>query len=366
MLRTIPILAAIAAAALGLARDGTSQDAKQARPRFTFTTSVYVGWMPHYYMNLPGPEGAPSILQKWADRYGIEIKLEPAKYGDSITLYTSGKADAIAITNMDLLIAPASGGIDSTVVVMGDFSNGNDAILTRGIKDVAGLAGAKVSLCEGTVSHYLLARALAMSGIKESAVTRVNTTDDVIATQFLGDKNAKAVITWNPMVMQIEAQPGVTKIFDSSKIPGEVQDLLVVRTDKIAKDPRFAQALTGAWYEVMALMSQRGPAADAAMTRMAEDSACTLAEFKAQLRTTAMFWTPKAAIEFTKGAECKAANERVRAFCFEQKLLGEEIESADRLGISFADGSTSGDKNRIRVRFDTTFMEQAMNGTLAK
>jgi NitT/TauT family transport system substrate-binding protein len=365
-MRPFQILAASAAIVLGLGQPGAAQDQKAARPKFTFTTSVYVGWMPHYYMNLPGPGGAPSILRKWADRYGIEIVLEPAKYGDSITLYTSGKADAIAITNMDLLIAPASGGIDSTVVVMGDFSNGNDAILTRGIKDVAGLAGAKVSLCEGTVSHYLLARALELSGQKEGSLTRVNTTDDVIATQFLGDKNARAVVTWNPMVMQIESQPGVTKIFDSSKIPGEIQDLLVVRTDRIAKDPRLGEALTGAWYEVLALMSQRGAAADAAMTRMAEDSACTLTEFKAQLRTTAMFWTPKAAVEFARGAECKAANDKVRKFCFEQKLLGEEIDSADRLGISFPDGSVLGDQGRIRVRFDTSFMEQAMTGVLAK
>ena len=89
----------------------------------------------------------------------------------------------------------------------------------RGIADVKGLKGTEVSLVELSVSHYLLARALEMHGMKESELKVVNTSDSDIGPAFIANKSQKAVVTWNPMVMTIEQTPGVSKIFDSSKIP---------------------------------------------------------------------------------------------------------------------------------------------------
>ena len=88
-------------------------------------------------------------------------------YVESINLYTSGKFDACAMTNMDALTIPAVGGVDSTALIVGDFSNGNDGIVMKNGKTVKDLKGRSVKLVEFTVSHYMLARALEMNGMTE-------------------------------------------------------------------------------------------------------------------------------------------------------------------------------------------------------
>ncbi len=329
-----------------------------ARDKFTLAISIYAGWMPWYYAKDQG------IIKKWAERYKIAIEVVEMDYIPSIEAYVAGKVDAAVMTNMEALDLPAKSGVDSTALIVGDYSNGNDALLVRGIADVKGLKGTRVYLVELSVSHYLLVRALEMHGLKEPDLKVVNTSDSDIGPAFIADKSQKAVVTWNPMVMNIEQTPGVSKIFDSSKIPGEILDLLVVNTNVLNADSRFAEALVGAWYEVMNVMSQRGPEADKAMTAMAKRSNTSLNEYKAQLRTTAMFWTPEAAIDYTRGTEIKEKMDFVRNFCFKHGLLGENAPSVDIVGISYPDGTIQGDSRNIKLRFDTRLMEKAKTGQL--
>ena len=39
-----------------------------------------------------------------------------------------------------------------------------------------------------------------------------------------------AVVTWNPLVSRSWRSPDAHKVFDSSQIPGEIIDLMVVNT----------------------------------------------------------------------------------------------------------------------------------------
>ena len=105
------------------------------------------------------------------------------------------------MTNMDVLTIPAVGGVDSTALIVGDFSNGNDGIVTKSGKTVKDLKGQKIKLVQLSVSHYLLSRALAMNGMTEKDVTLVNTSDADIGSLFLAEKTGAAV-TWNPILHQ--------------------------------------------------------------------------------------------------------------------------------------------------------------------
>ena len=69
------------------------------------------------------------------------------------------------------------GGIPSVAVILGDFSNGNDAILVRNNLSIEQLKGKRVSLVEYSVSHYLLSRALDKSGLKDADVKVINVSD---------------------------------------------------------------------------------------------------------------------------------------------------------------------------------------------
>lgn len=329
-----------------------------AKDKFTVAWSIYAGWMPWPYAAESG------ILKKWADKYGIEIELVRMDYIPSVEAFVAEQVDACVMTNMEGLNMPAASGIDSTALIVGDYSNGNDAILTRGGLGVKDLAGETVNLVELSVSHYLLARALESHGLAEEDVQLQNTSDADIGPIFLADRSQNAVVTWNPIVMQIEQAPGVEKVFTSADIPGEVLDLMVVNTKTLEAHPALGKALVGAWFEVMDLMSRRGPDADKALGAMAEEAGSSLVEYKAQLKTTAMFYTPQAAIDYISSDDAKQKMGYVRDFCWKHGLLGEGVASVDAVGIRFPDGSTLGNAARVKLRFDTSYMKMAADGAL--
>ncbi len=325
-----------------------------AAETYKIAWSHYTGWEPWEYADHSG------ILEKWAKKYGLEIQLDLINdYIESINLYTGGAYSGCVMTNMDALTIPAVGGVDSTALIVGDFSNGNDGIVMKNGSTVADLKGREVKLVELSVSHYLLARALGMNGMKESDLQLVNTSDADIAAVFAADENGAAV-TWNPPLMQCRNAKGANLIFDSSKIPGEIIDLMVVRTD--APDS-LKKALAGAWYETMGVMSSKGKAADDAIAYMAEFAGGTEAEFRAQLRTTAMFYKPAEAASFANGAKIKETMEYVRNFCFDHGLYG-DADSKDFVGIQFPDGAVIGDKANVKLRFDAGYMGMAADGKL--
>ena len=325
--------------------------------KFTVAWSIYAGWMPWEYAQSSG------ILKQWADKYGIEIELVRMDYIPSVEAFVAKQVDACVMTNMEALNMPAASDIDSTVLVVGDYSNGNDAILTRGL-GVKDLAGQSINLVELSVSHYLLARALEENGMTEDAVTLMNTSDADIAPIFLADESQKAVVTWNPMVIEIEQAPGVTNAFSSADIPGEIIDAMVVRTEVLDANPALGKALTGAWYQVMEIMSKGGEETEAALAAMAEASGTDVDSYKAQLETTAMFYQPQEAVEYTTGEEIKQSMDFVRKFCFKHGMLGEGVTSEDAIGISYPDGSVQGAADNVKLRFDASYMEMAAEGAL--
>jgi len=149
----------------------------EERTSFRIAWSIYVGWMPWGYAADSG------IMKKRADKYGIEVEIVQINdYIESINQYTAGAFDGCSMTNMDALTIPAAGGVDSTALIVGDFSNGNDGIVLRRGTSVADLKGEQVYLVELSVSHYLLARALDEAGLSERDLKIVNTSDaDIVA-----------------------------------------------------------------------------------------------------------------------------------------------------------------------------------------
>jgi NitT/TauT family transport system substrate-binding protein len=331
-----------------------------AKPQKTYKVawSHYTGWEVWDYL------GNSGILAKHAKKHGVDIKVELVNdYVNSINLYTSGNYIACAMTNMDALTIPAVGGVDSTVLIIGDFSNGNDGIVVQKGSSLRDLKGKKVLLVELTVSHYMLARALEIekTGLTEKDMKLVNTTDSAIAATFNTAPDDTAVVTWNPMLLDARNKKGAKLVFDSAKIPGEIMDLLVVRTD--APDG-VKKALVGAWYEAMAVMSGQGKGTDEAIAHMAKSAGGTLAEFQAQLKTTRMFYDPKEAAEFARSPKLRETMDYVRTFSFEHGLFGNNSTSKDAVGIEFADKSVLGNSKNVKLRFDPTYTELAGAGRL--
>ncbi len=345
---------ALGAAALSLAL--AAPVAAQEKTEFRVTWSIYVGWMPWGYLEESG------IMDKWADKYGIDIEIVQINdYVESINQYTAGAFDGVSATNMDTLSIPSGGGVDTTALIVGDFSNGNDAVILKGDGDLASLAGKPVNLVELSVSHYLLARALDSVGLREADLASVINTSDADMIAAFQTADVEAVVTWNPLVSTILEDPNATKLFDSSDIPGEIIDLMVVNTETLAANPDFGKAMVGAWYEVMGLMAAGD---EAVLTAMAEASGTDLDGYKAQLASTEMFYDPADAVAFTQSAELPSTMVSVAEFLFDKGILGEGAPSADFVGVAYPDGSTTGDPNNVQFRFDTTYMQMAADGAL--
>jgi NitT/TauT family transport system substrate-binding protein len=328
-----------------------------AKDSFSICWSIYVGWMPWAY----GAE--EGIVKKWADKYDIEIDVVQINdYVESINQYTAGQFDACTMTNMDALTIPAAGGVDSTALIVGDFSNGNDGVVLKGADSLADIKGQNVNLVELSVSHYLLARGLESVGMSEKDVKVVNTSDaDMVAVY--GTDDVTSVVTWNPLLSEIMAMPESNKVFDSSQIPGEIIDLLVVNTETLNENPALGKALVGAWYEIMSLMSGSSKDAEAARTYMAQASGTDLEGYDAQLASTEMFYTPSEALQLTNSADLKTTMKNVAEFSFDHGLLGDGAPDAGFIGIETPSGVYGSEAN-IKLRFNPTYMQVAADGEL--
>ncbi|PTY37639.1 lipid kinase [Saccharospirillum sp. MSK14-1] len=347
MKRLIPLLLCTSLAAT----------AAQAKDSFSICWSIYVGWMPWAY-------GADAgIVDKWADKYGIEIDVVQINdYVESINQYTAGEFDGCTMTNMDALTIPAASGVDSTGLILGDYSNGNDGIILKDADSLADIEGQSVNLVELSVSHYLLARGLDSVGLSEADVDVVNTSDaDMVAAYTTND--VTAVVTWNPLLSEINAMDNSTEVFNSSQIPGEIIDMLVVNTETLAENPDFGKALVGAWYEIMSTM--QGDSADAveARTAMAVASGTDLAGYDAQLASTEMFYSPEQALELANSDTLVDTMSNVAEFSFDHGLLGMGAPDAGFIGIDMPAG-TFGDAGNVQFRFDPSFMQMAADGAL--
>jgi NitT/TauT family transport system substrate-binding protein len=348
-----------ATAAFGLALGLTGNLAAAAeKTDFKVCWSIYVGWMPWGQIQDSG------VMKKWADKYGITVDIVQINdYVESINQYTAGEYDGCSMTNMDALSIPSAGGIDTTALIIGDFSNGNDGIVLKDMNNLPDIKGQNVNLVELSVSHYLLARALDSVDLMESDITVVNTSDaDMIAAYNTDD--VTAVVTWNPLLSEIDALPNANKVFDSSEIPGEIIDIMMVNTETLKDNPNFGKALVGAWYEMMGIMSKDDGDSIAARSAMAEASGTDLAGYDAQLATTEMFYDPADAVEFTKDEKLIDTMSFVANFLFSHGILGEGASSPDFVGMEFPDGKTLGDTANIKLRFDPSYMAMAAEGSL--
>src|SRR5690349_16832419 len=266
-------IAALATISLALATGTSSLALAQAKTDFKVAWSIYVGWMPWGYAADNG------IVKKWADKYGITIEVTQFNdYVESMNQYTAGAYDAVTLTNMDGLSIPAAGGVDTTAVIVGDFSNGNDAVILKDKTSLADIKGQNVNLVEFSVSHYLLARALESIKLTERDVNVVNTSDaDMVAAYKTPD--VSAVVTWNPLVSTILEDPTAKKVFDSSQVPGEIIDLMVANSGVLKDNPNFGKALAGIWYETAALLRADTAEGKAAREAMGSASGTDLVGF---------------------------------------------------------------------------------------
>ena len=347
-----PLVAGVLAASLSTTALAEEKDS------FSIAWTIYAGWVPWQYAEDSG------IMKKWADKYDIEVDIVQVNdYIESINQYTAGQFDGVVATSMDGLSIPAASGVDTTALIVGDYSNGNDGLVSKDATSIDELEGETVHLVELSVSHYLLARALESVGLSERDLDVVNISDADMVSAFQTD-DVRHVATWNPLLNEVEAYPGATKLFDSSQIPGHIKDLTLVDTETLADNPDFGKALVGAWYETMSILESDSAEGQEARAQLGEISGTDQAGYESQLAGMKMFWEPQASVNFINSEQAFEAMDSVRQFSFDKGLLGQGAMSPDFVGIEFPDGTIMGDAGNVKLRFNDSYMQMAADGEI--
>jgi NitT/TauT family transport system substrate-binding protein len=141
---------------------------------------------------------------------------------------------------------------DFQYVVAIDDSNGGDGIVAlKDIKTIADLKGKRVAVDEGSVSQFYLNVLLAQAGLKESQLQTVNMTAADAGSAFVA-KRVDAAVTWEPWLSRGKATDFGHLLTDSSKTPGLITDIMVVKTSWAKTHSKDVAGIVKSWNEAVA------------------------------------------------------------------------------------------------------------------
>ncbi len=139
---------------------------------------------------------------------------------------------------------------DLRVVLVLDVSHGADVILGRpDITRFAALRGRRVGYEATALGAYMLARALEVHGMSAAEVIPVSVQVDEHEAAFRGGR-VDAIVTFEPHASRLLAE-GARPLFDSTRIPGEIVDVLAVQGDTLENHGPAVDDLVRAWFTTL-------------------------------------------------------------------------------------------------------------------
>jgi NitT/TauT family transport system substrate-binding protein len=226
-----------------------------------------------------------AIEKNWFKEADVNVKFEWFDYSASMDAFSAGKIDAVLMTNGDALVTGAGGGRSSMILIT-DYSNGNDKILAKpGINSLTDLKGKKVSVEVGLVEHLLLRNGMKKAGMKSGDIEIVNAKTNEMP-QMLASKDIVAVGAWEPIAGQArKAAPGAKAIYTSADEPGLIYDVLAVNPSSVKAHRAEWQKVVKLWDRVVAYIEDPKTQPDAVKI-MAARSGVTPAEYLPLLKGT--------------------------------------------------------------------------------
>jgi NitT/TauT family transport system substrate-binding protein len=242
----------------GGANAGASTAASGPPAVFSLAWSEYPSWSVFGVAEIngiiDGAEGAQGDVEK---KWNVDIVLKQRDYDPCLQEYGASTVDGVCMTNMDSLAPSISR--PSVAILPTSTSVGADACIVVGINTLDELKGKETFGLERSVSQYCFERVLEMSNQKPADFTFKNM-DPGAAAQAMQVKDEKisSIMVWNPFLLQtLRTREGSKVLFDSSAIPEEIIDMVVVSKDSLAKKggKNFAYAIIDAYYQVNKLMA---------------------------------------------------------------------------------------------------------------
>ena len=278
---TAATAAATAAPTTAATTAATTVPASGELSSLTIGYSAWPGWFP---LAVADKEGIFTEA-------GLKVDLKYfVDYTASLDALVAGQLDVNAQTLNDTMFALASGA-DQKIVVVGDNSTGNDAVICdKSITSIKDLAGKSVGAEAGVVDHFLLLQGLATADLTESDIDFQGVKTDAAAAAFAGGQ-FDCVAVFAPFTLQALERPDSHVLFSSKDFPGTIPDHLVATADA-AQDTVAMQKLVDAWYLTLDYIADNPDEANEIMAAAAEVS---VADYLSFAEGTTLF-TPEQAL----------------------------------------------------------------------
>ncbi|MBK8335928.1 MAG: ABC transporter substrate-binding protein [Sterolibacteriaceae bacterium] len=201
-------------------------------------TNVWIGSEPLYLARDLGHVNAQTVRL-----------VEYPSASEVLRAYRNQALDGMVIS-LDEVLALAADDLQPRIVLVIDVSHGADVVLGRaGLRSMADLKGRRVAVETHAVGAYVLSRALALNRMQPGDVQIVHLESNEHAAAFEQGR-VDAAVTFDPFRSQM-LRAGATTLFDSTQIPGEIVDLLVVRESVLEKNPGSVNALLAGWFQAI-------------------------------------------------------------------------------------------------------------------
>jgi NitT/TauT family transport system substrate-binding protein len=241
-LRALERAGVLAGVALLLALAGCMREPQAA---LRIGTNVWIGSEPLYLARELGR----------LDPQAVQLVEYPSA-SEVLRAFRNQAIDGMVIS-LDELFGLAVDGLQPRVVVVVDVSHGADVVVGRpGMRTMRDLAGKSVAVEGGALGAFVLSRALTLAGMQPGDVKVVHLESNEQPSAF--EKGlVDGAVTFDPYRTQL-LKAGAATLFDSTRIPGEIVDLLAVRADVLEKRPDAVRALLTGWFGATDYM-QREP-----------------------------------------------------------------------------------------------------------
>jgi len=203
------------------------------------------------------PGNSPLYLAdelQWLEPAGLRLVEYPSDSG-VLRAFRNGLLDAALLT-LDETLQLQSSGLDLEILLVSDLSAGADALYARPpILRPADLRGRRVGVESGALGAFFLSRILDKAGLSIDQLTIVELPVHA-QPAALEQGRVDAVVGFVSQGVALEAL-GARRIFDSSELPGEIIDVLVVDRRRVGSARR--RRLATLWHEALQLWQGAPP-----------------------------------------------------------------------------------------------------------
>lgn len=185
----------------------------------------------------------------------------------------------MATLTLDETLELLAGGVRLRILFVMDGSNGADAVMaTPEVRTLADLKGKRIAIENIPLGVYMLSRTLNAAKLSRADV-QVIPVSESRHLELYKQGRADAFVSYEPFKSQLAAA-GAHVIFDSSKIPNEIFDMMVVHEDVFQARRQDVCGVARQWFRALDYMRQ---SPDDASSRIAKRLGVSAQEYKAML-----------------------------------------------------------------------------------